>query len=218
MTWRCQKRVMHDGIHRICRFEQSLRSTTWLEGTNIDLQTIGKYFLNYLYLDPPHQDFIQNELSLSSKTTVRWSNIIREAQLRYCLKNTPQTLGRSGTIVEIDEAKFGHHESNRRRKLYGQWVFGGIQRGSKNALLEVVKDRTSETLMEVIHRRILPGTTIFSDGWRAYNPIAKNKNVAPGHVWHGRYVVNLSFATMNISGFVRAKTFSTVRIDKMGVF
>lgn len=50
--------------------------------------------------------------------------------------------------------------------------FGGLQRGSKSVVLEVIPNRTTETLMEIIHRRIRPGTTIITDGWRAYNNIA----------------------------------------------
>lgn len=68
---------------------------------------------------------------LSSKTTVKWSNIIREAQLRWCVENTLQILGGSGNIAEVDEAKFGHLKYSRGRMLDSEWIFGGIPRDSK---------------------------------------------------------------------------------------
>ncbi|KAB0801580.1 hypothetical protein PPYR_03766, partial [Photinus pyralis] len=44
-------------------------------------------------------------------------------------------LGGEGVTVEIDEAKRGKRKYNRGRRIEGQWVFGGIERGSKNCFL-----------------------------------------------------------------------------------
>ena len=48
------------------------------------------------------------------------------------------------------------------------WVFGGIERGSKDSFMMVVPDRSKNTLMPIITQYIRPGTTIISDEWRAY--------------------------------------------------
>jgi hypothetical protein len=44
-----------------------------------------------------------------------------------------------------------------------QWIFGGIERESKKCFLEPVANRSSKTLMEIIRRRIRPGSRIISD-------------------------------------------------------
>ena len=47
-------------------------------------------------------------------------------------------------------------------------MFGGIERGTSNAFMVVVPDRTKQTLMPIIQTYIRPGTTVISDEWRAY--------------------------------------------------
>jgi transposase-like protein len=47
-------------------------------------------------------------------------------------------------------------------------VFGGVERESGRSFLVPVPDRTADTLEAIIRDRIEPGTTVISDGWRAY--------------------------------------------------
>ncbi|GFT30872.1 DDE_Tnp_IS1595 domain-containing protein [Trichonephila clavipes] len=55
------------------------------------------------------------------------------------------------------------------RRVNGKWVFGGVQRESNKCFFRVVESRTKEELLKVIHEWILPGTTIISDCWKAYD-------------------------------------------------
>lgn len=48
-------------------------------------------------------------------------------------------------------------------------MFGGFDRTSKQFFIESVPDRSSETLLSVIQRKIKSGTTITSDCWKAYD-------------------------------------------------
>ena len=45
--------------------------------------------------------------------------------------------------VEIDESKFDKRKYNRGRNVKGQWVFGGVERGSGKTFLAAVHDRTN---------------------------------------------------------------------------
>jgi len=47
-------------------------------------------------------------------------------------------------------------------------VFGGVERGSPNAFMLVVPDRTKQTLLPLVQQYIRPGSTVMSDQWRAY--------------------------------------------------
>lgn len=83
------------------------------------------------------------------------------------LKRHGERIGGPGEIVEIDEAKFGKRKYNRGRNIEGQWILGGIERGSGRSFLVPVRDRTARTLIRLIRRWVLPGTTIITDCWKA---------------------------------------------------
>ena len=54
-------------------------------------------------------------------------------------------------------------------------MFGGIDRTYPTKFFfEIVSDRSKETLLEIIKRKILPGTTIYSDGWASYKCLVDN--------------------------------------------
>ena len=52
-----------------------------------------------------------------------------------------------------------------------QWCFGGIERGSNKCFIVAVEHRDATTLVPLVQQYILPGTTIISDKWAAYNGI-----------------------------------------------
>ncbi|KAJ8930186.1 hypothetical protein NQ314_017050 [Rhamnusium bicolor] len=56
---------------------------------------------------------------------------------------TFRLIGGEGKIVEIDETKIGKRKYNKGRYLEGQWVFGGIERGSRKFFLMTVGVHTT---------------------------------------------------------------------------
>ena len=84
-----------------------------------------------------------------------------------------QQIGGPGKTVEIDESKFGKSKYNRGRDIIGKWVFGLHERETKKLLLFPVQQRNSATLLPLVQQHVLPGTTIYSDQWRAYEKLGK---------------------------------------------
>lgn len=81
-------------------------------------------------------------------------------------------IGGEGRTVEIDESQFYKAKYNVGRRLGTGWFFGGIDRDDISKIFIVqVPNRKAETLLPIIAQKILPGTTIVSDSWRAYNNI-----------------------------------------------
>ena len=70
--------------------------------------------------------------------------------------------------MEIDKSKFGRRKYHRGSYQDGHWVFGGVERGTHNAFMIDIKDRSAATLLPIIQQYVLPETTVLSDKWRAF--------------------------------------------------
>lgn len=141
---------------------------TWFEHIHLPIQTVCLFIAYHIMLRPPRQQFIMHELNISSSTAVDWASFCRELCTLWVEQHSVQ-VGGEGTVVEIDEVKIGKRKYNKGRLVTGQWIFGGIERTSKNVFIQPVEDRTAETLLAVIKKWIKPGTTIISGAWKSYN-------------------------------------------------
>lgn len=73
--------------------------------------------------------------------------------------------------VELDESYFGARRvrGKRGRGATGKTpVFGVLKRGG-HVYVEVVSNCSRESLMPIIQGKILGGSTIYTDGWKAYD-------------------------------------------------
>ncbi|XP_017474798.1 PREDICTED: uncharacterized protein LOC108365311 [Rhagoletis zephyria] len=123
---------------------------------------------SYFWLKNVTQDFIIEELSITRPTAVDWCNFCREVVYDGMVVKG-RKIGGVGSIVEIDASKFGRRKYHRGHAVEGQWVFGGVERGTNKCFLVPVETRDKETLLAVIKNWILPNTTIVSDFWKAYD-------------------------------------------------
>ncbi|XP_046663007.1 uncharacterized protein LOC124355897 [Homalodisca vitripennis] len=146
----------------------TLTDCSFFERTRLDLETYFGLVTTLLHLKPPRQRYISLEFGVSSNCVVDWYSFCREVYFHH-ISTTSKKIGGPLTVVEIDEAKFGKRKYNRGRNIQGQWVFGGIERQSRESFLVPVDQRDRDTLLDIIQQWVLPGTTIVSDCWRAYN-------------------------------------------------
>ena len=105
---------------------------------------------------------ISKYLNISECSVRRWSLTFREIVFDYFLSN-PEPIKGMGSIVEIDESKFGQRKYHRGHHVEGQWVFSGIDRQTGKVFLVPVKTRDQETLILLIKTWILLRSTIISD-------------------------------------------------------
>lgn len=82
-----------------------------------------------------------SELEISRHTTVDWAIFCREVMYDG-LVTRRQKIGGVGVEEEIDEKKFGKMKYHRGHLVEGQWVFGGVERGSNKCFLVSVKKET----------------------------------------------------------------------------
>lgn len=108
----------------------------------------------------------------STETVVDWYTYCMELCCQVVAQQSTK-IGGPGYTVEIDEAKFGKRKYNRGRLVDGVWVFGGVCRETKECFLVPVAKRDRDTLIPLILKHILPGTTIISDCWKSYEILSE---------------------------------------------
>ena len=50
-----------------------------------------------------------------------------------------------------------------------QWILGGIDEETREMFIVPVEDRSAATMLPIIQQFVLPGNTIKTDCWAAYN-------------------------------------------------
>ena len=151
-----------------CRARKFITSDTIFDNIKISIATI--LFILYEWCVETPIFRAACEYDVSEKTVSLWYLKFREFASYFCIADDDTRIGGPGTIVEIDECLVVKRKYNRGRFLSNQqWIFGGVVRGEHSkCFIEFVENRTQETLLEMIQKNVLPGTTIYSDCWRAY--------------------------------------------------
>lgn len=111
-------------------------------------------------------------LELNKNTTDRYYNIFREKIFLSSIKEMEVISGE----VELDESYFGARRvrGKRGRGAAGKTpVFGLLKRDGK-VFVTVVKNCSKDELMPIIQGKILEGSTVHTDGWKAYDGLILN--------------------------------------------
>ena len=105
---------------------------------------------------------------VNRNTANRYYNLLRRAILSESIREVGE--------YELDESYFGARRvrGKRGRGAAGKTpVFGLLKRGDK-VFVTVVPDCSRESLMPVIKGLILESSTIYTDGWKAYDGLVLN--------------------------------------------
>lgn len=111
-------------------------------------------------------------VGVNRKTANAYFNFFREKILSATLEEAKKEAG----IFEVDESYFGARRirGKRGRGAAGKTpVFGLLKRGG-NVYVRVVTDCSKESLMPIIQGLVLEGSTVNSDGWKAYDGLILN--------------------------------------------
>ena len=139
-VWRCSNRT--------CNAKVSIRKGSWFEGSHLTLEQVLK--LTYLWVWKSSEAFTMRECRIGGEhTIVDWYMFCREVCVQVLEKESVQ-IGGPGEIVEIDESKFGKCKYNKGRRVEDIWVFGGIDRRTRECFLVPVEDRSCETLIPIL--------------------------------------------------------------------
>jgi len=111
-------------------------------------------------------------LGINRNAVNRYYNLFREAIFRETLLLLEKELG----VFEADESYFGARRVRvrRGRGAAGKTTVFGLLRRNGKVLVSLVKNCSKEELMPIIQGRILEGSTIYTDGWKAYDGLILN--------------------------------------------
>ena len=150
-----------------CGTTRSIRAGSILQDSNI---SFSKFILLLnCFSEELLPPLAAARCGVTEKTARRFYKMIR-IQTTEELSTSPK-IGGPGTVVEIDEAKFGKQKYHRGRLVEGTWVLGGVERHSTRCFMTVLPNnkRDAATLLPIISQYVEPGTTIITDCWRAYS-------------------------------------------------
>ncbi|XP_068220037.1 uncharacterized protein [Palaemon carinicauda] len=159
--WRCRNRK--------CRRKFTMRHKSFFERSHLEEREIILLTCCWVHRWPQYCVELKNE-QLGSHTLVDWYNFCRKVCEQVLILDNKK-IGGPGHIVEVDESKFGKRKYNIGHKVEGTWVFGGIDRETRETFFRVVEKRNAETLISALKEHVLPGTTIIFDCWKGYGKV-----------------------------------------------
>ena len=164
--FRCQKKA--------CGKKRSIRHGSFFAKSKLPI--VQQVLLMHLFAKRYPEQLILDEYEFSSATLVDWFRYFREVCVFKLEEMDDEIIGRDGVIVEIDESVIVKRKYDRGRVLRTQWMFGAVERrgsGFGRCFVVLVENRSEETLLDIICRKIHPGSRIISDGWRAYRKLTE---------------------------------------------
>ena len=111
-------------------------------------------------------------LDINRNTINRYFNLFREAIFKDSLSEEVEMLGE----FELDESYFGAKRvrGKRGRGAAGKTPVFGLLKRDGNVYVEIVDNCSKAQLMPIIQGKILQGSTIHTDGWKAYDGLVIN--------------------------------------------
>lgn len=152
-----------------CSNEGSLYRNSFFAKSQVNIQTLLLIVCEWIKKSSVTGTSIECDIS---KTTIsNWFAKLDQLVFNFLyLDINSQQIGGIGCVVEIDETVLTRNKYKRGRLMsYQTWAVGGVVRGDPSTFfIEIVADRKRTTLIEIIRRKIRPGTVIMTDGWKGY--------------------------------------------------
>ena len=153
----------------------SIRKNSFFEDYNISLRKL--VIACYMWFKNDNQTTIIKDLNLSKCFCQKLFTNIRNKIERYFEINIYK-LGGRGIICQIDESMFRYKQKYHvGRFVQGcRWVFGIVDTSTHPGkyYVQLVPDRSADTLIPILRNVCKDGSIIWSDEWRSYNNIENN--------------------------------------------
>lgn len=160
----------------ICDRRQSIHANSIFANIHIPLRHL--LLLVYFFAVKTPVMFVSQYLGrhVGRKAIGKFFKKLRHVMSQHLNRN-PIVLGGPNCIVEIDETLIGGVRKFHRGYFRGsgqKWVIGMIDRNTRKAYIEMVPNRTRDTLFPIIQDHILPNSIIHSDEAPVYRTLNQN--------------------------------------------
>ena len=108
------------------------------------------------------------ECNLSDHTVTNFFQTLQDMCEDFNNNFFTDKIGGPNMNVQIDETLMSKRKYNKGRLLSDVWIFGGICQETNEVFATIVKDRSQNTLMPLIHKYIKEFSIIHSDNWKSY--------------------------------------------------
>ena len=178
-----------------------------MSGKNLSKQKINKIIL--CFCEDITATSAAKIVGVNRNTINSYYNDFRRRIFEQSIKENGKETG----VFELDESYFGAHRvrGKRGRGAAGKTpVFGLLKRGEK-VYVQIVPNCSRETLLPIIQGKILTGSTINTDGWKAYDGLNLN-----GYEHHRVYHNENEFARgkRHVNGIENFWSFAKRRLSK----
>jgi len=165
--------------------EVSIWKNTFFSRVNLGPHNVLR--LAYLWISGCSHGVLETITGHSHTTVTAFMRYFRQV-LENSIPASACVIGGEGIIVEIDECKIAKRKYNRGHFVEGAWVVGGVERTEQRKVFMVeVKDRTSETLADIITTYVAPGSIIHTDCWKGYSCLSHFDRVEHRTVNHSNF-------------------------------
>lgn len=184
--WICSR--ANDGLPA-CRRERCVLHGTIFEDAKAPLTTILDLMVHWFFKSPVSMAAGQEDVS--KKCAIHYYELFREVCVEVVLQIDDTAIGGPGLTVELDESHIYTRKYHRGRNIAlghrQQWMFGGICRETKEVFMCLVPNRSGQTLIPIINRRVVAGSIIMTDQAAVYNMLRR-----PQHGLWDHFTVNHS--------------------------
>ena len=154
-----------------CRKTEGMRKGTFFQPWKARLGDI--ICAMHLWSSNNTATIIQTESGLSRKVTLSLCQKLRLCCTNHLARNPINIGGMAANyVVQIDESMFHHRQRNNRERMAQNpvWVFGMVdtQFTPAKGYMEIVPNRTRQTLTRIMNAKLNANSVVHSDQWRAY--------------------------------------------------
>ncbi|KAH9580213.1 hypothetical protein MS3_00008923 [Schistosoma haematobium] len=109
---------------------------------------------------------------VTETSAVQWYEYCRDI-CAMKMTQVHESFGVVEKIVEIDEAVVRKRKYNKGRFIKEDWVLGFYDRSTQKGHFQRVRNRQVTTIIPIIKEYVQPGTTIYTDDWKAYRCLSR---------------------------------------------
>lgn len=162
------------GLRFRCTRDSCRRSISIFHGSFFSegrLKCCETLYLGYLWLTNCSSGTMLEHTDHSPNTVSAYRQYFREL-VANMLDTDDTVIGGPGVEVQVDETKFGKRKYHRGHRVEGAWVIVGVEKtAERRCFAEVVADRSSETIIDVLGRHLAQGSILCTDCWRGYSAV-----------------------------------------------